>query len=308
MNLRSVSRVVVGVLGVCSVLAITGCSRDHIEAINLSNEGDKAFKVNVEGAISKYEQATQLDPTNHAILWKLAKAYERKEDWDKVASTASRAVQIAPEFANYWYKRGYAMMQLARAGDKDRYEEAKEPLKKCIEKDPNFAECYHELAEANLWTDDLQGAVENYSKSIEHDPTIGYFYPPLADIYVTLRLYDEAEKVLNEAVRLLEPTEKNANYLHGAYVLLAKVKQAKGDTAGMISSLEKASELGGDKHPEDKFFLGAAYATKDPPDKEKAVRLLNSFSKTSCRGAKAKEFKEQCTASQDLIQKLGGSN
>ncbi|MCA9627066.1 MAG: tetratricopeptide repeat protein [Myxococcales bacterium] len=306
--MKVLSKFVAGALGFSLLLGVTGCNRDHIEAINLSNEGDKAYRVNVEGAISKYEQATQLDPTNHRILWKLAKAYERKEDWDKVASTASRAVQIAPDFANYWYKRGFALMQLARAGDKDRYEEAKEPLKKCIEKDPNYAECYHELAEADLWTDDLQGAVENYSKAIEHDPTVGYFYAPLADVYVTLRLYDEAEKVLKEATRLLQPTEKNANYLHASYVLMAKVYQAKGDNAAMITALEKAHEIGGDKHAEDKFFLGSAYATKEPPNKEKAVRLLNSFSKTSCRGAKAKQFKEQCQAAQDLIQKLGGAN
>lgn len=306
MTMHRVASGMVGMLGLCALMA-SGCSRDHIEAVNLANEGDKAFKVNVEGAISKYEQASQLDQTNHLILGKLVLAYERKEDWDKVASTAARALQIAPEFANYSYKRGFALMQLARAGDKDRYEEAKEPLKQCIVKDPNYAECYHELAEACLWTNDVQCAVENYTKSIEHDPKIGYFYTPLADTYISLQFYDEADKVLKEAIRLLDPIEKNASYLHAAYVLSAKVAQAKGDSSGMISLLEKAAEIGGDKHPEDKFFLGAAYATKEPPDKEKAVRLLNSFTKTSCRGAKASTFKDQCRASQDLIQKLGGA-
>ena len=74
-------------------VASTGCSRDHIEAVNLANEGDRAVTVNVEGAIQKYEQARQLDPTNHLITWKLAKAYERKEDWDKMAATLAVAVQ-----------------------------------------------------------------------------------------------------------------------------------------------------------------------------------------------------------------------
>src|SRR3954469_13028419 len=121
---------------------VSGCSRDRIEAINLANEGDQAVKVNVEGAIQKYEQAVQLDPTNHRILWKLASAYEKKEDWDKMASTLSRAVQIAPDFANYWFKRGSALISQAEAGNPDAYEQAKEPLKKCVEKDPNLAECY----------------------------------------------------------------------------------------------------------------------------------------------------------------------
>ena len=78
-----------------------GCSRNGIEAINLANEGDQSVKVNVDNAIQKYEQAVQLDPANHRILWKLSAAYEKKEDWDKMASTLSRATSMAPDFATY---------------------------------------------------------------------------------------------------------------------------------------------------------------------------------------------------------------
>ena len=99
MNFRMFKNVAVFAVGLASLSA---CSRDHIEAINLANEGDQSVKVNVEGAIQKYEQAVQLDPTSHRILWKLATAYEKKEDWDKMASTLARAVQVAPDFATYW--------------------------------------------------------------------------------------------------------------------------------------------------------------------------------------------------------------
>ena len=109
-------------------VALTGCSRDHIEAVNLANEGDQAVKVNVEGAIQKFEQAAQLDPTNHRILWKLASAYEKKEDWEKMASTLQRAVTVAPDFANYWYKRGNALLMQAQNGNPDAYEQAKDCL------------------------------------------------------------------------------------------------------------------------------------------------------------------------------------
>src|SRR5688572_16422421 len=184
------------------LLYAAGCSRNHIEAINLANEGDQSVKVNVEGAIQKYEQAIQLDPTNHRILWKLASAYEKKEDWDKMASTLSRANQPS------------------REGQSDAYEQAKEPLKKCIEKDPNIADCYFLMAEAMLWTDDEQAAIENYHKAIEHDPTTSFFYPPLAELYITLRQVNEAEQVLKEGTKLVPPSEKNNPKLYGMYVLL----------------------------------------------------------------------------------------
>ena len=287
------------------LLYAAGCSRNHIEAINLANEGDQSVKVNVEGAIQKYEQAIQLDPTNHRILWKLASAYEKKEDWDKMASTLSRSVQVAPDFANYWYKRGLALINQAEQGNPDAYEQAKEPLKKCIEKDPNIADCYFLMAEAMLWTDDEQAALENYHKAIEHDPTTSFFYPPLAELYITLRQVNEAEQVLKEGTKLVPPSEKNNPKLYGMYVLLGNVAQLKRDKPAQLAAMERVEQFAGDSHPEFSFNLGSTYAVMDPPQKEKAVRLLEQFTKKVCRGANSAKFKEQCETSASLVQKLG---
>ncbi len=292
-------------LGLVTALSATGCSRDHIEAINLANEGDRAVKVNVEGAIQKYEQALQLDPTNHRILWKLAKAYEKKEDWDKMASTLSRAVQIAPEFANYFFKRGYALIKKAEAGNPDEYEQAKAPFQKCIEKDPNYAECYHFLAEAQMWTGDDQGALSNYTKAIEHEPTTPYYYPPLADMYLALKFYKEAEAILNEGTRIIQPSEETNPNLYSMYVLLFRAAQARNDKPTMAAVMERAKEVAGDAHPEIGFNLGSTYAVMDPPRKEKAVQLLKSFDKRACKGAARKKFNAQCEITTSLLQQLG---
>src|SRR6266576_2554051 len=96
-----------------SVALSAGCSRNAIEAINLANDADKQKDVDVDGAISKYEQAAQLDPTNHRILYKLAMAYKKKEAWEKVSSTMAHASTLAPKFANYYYWRGAAIEMLA---------------------------------------------------------------------------------------------------------------------------------------------------------------------------------------------------
>jgi tetratricopeptide (TPR) repeat protein len=305
MKTRMGHKVAVWAAGLLVAASTLSCSRNHIEAINLANEGDQMVKVNVEGAIQKYEQAMQLDPTNHRILWKLGTAHERKEDWDKLAGTLAKAANVAPDHANYWFKRGYALVQLGAAGDPDKYEEAKEPLKKCIEKDPNLAECYHFLGESYLWTKDEQNALDNYSKAIEHGPSFPYFYPPLAEAYINLKLYKEAEQVLKEGTRLIPPGEKNNNHLYGMYVLLFQTAQARDDKASMVSAMERAQEVAGDDHPEIAFNLGSTYAVMEPPQKEKALRLLNSFSKRACRGSNAANFKEQCETSSALIQKLG---
>ncbi len=286
-------------------LSLSDCSRSHIEAINLANEGDQSVKVNVERAIQLYEQAVQLDPTNHRILWKLATAYEKKEDWDKMASTLSRATQVAPDFANYWYKRGSALVMQAEAGNRDSYEQAKEPLKKCMEKDANLAECYYLMGECLEWTDDEQAAAEHYTKAIQHDPSKGFFYPYLAELYLRFKLDKETVAVCEEGAKIVQPDEKNIPALYNMQILIGSAALMRGDKAAQLAAVEKAEKYAGEKHPEFSFNLGSTYATMDPPQKEKAVRLLNQFTKRVCRGAAGKKFQEQCEEASSLLQKLG---
>ena len=67
---------------VAATLSASACSRNNIEAVNLAIEGDAAKKGgNLDEAVSKFDQATKLDPDNTRIWWKLALAYEGKEDW-----------------------------------------------------------------------------------------------------------------------------------------------------------------------------------------------------------------------------------
>lgn len=287
------------------LLGASGCSRDHIEAIELANEGDRAAAVNVDGAIQKYEQAIQLDPTNHLIVWKLAKAYEKKEDWDKMAGTLAKAVQLAPEFANYWEKRGLALTKQAEAGNDDAWEEAKEPLKKCIETDPNRAWCYQLLGEAQWWTDDIQGALQSFTQAIEHDPRVPYFYVTLAELYQVLRFYDEAGTVLEQGTKNIEPTEETRDHVYNMYLLTFNVAQFAGDRPRMLAAVERAYEIGGESKPEAKFHLGSTYASMDPPQKEKAKRLLDSFTQRTCKGEAGKKFKAQCSQANTFLQQLG---
>jgi tetratricopeptide (TPR) repeat protein len=180
-------------LAACALLTsvATGCSRNRQEAILLANEGDKSVKVDTDGAIGKYEQATKLDPSNPHIFYKLAMAHKKKEEWDKVSEALSSATKLAPEWANFWLERGYALEQMAEKKTIS-YEEAKEPYSKCIEIDPNYADCYHQLGNVYLWLDDEQKALEFWTKAIEHDPSQLRYYGPPAELYINLDYHKEA--------------------------------------------------------------------------------------------------------------------
>jgi tetratricopeptide (TPR) repeat protein len=282
-----------------------GCSRKKIDAVNLANEGTLLKKQGAfDAAVDKYEAAVQLDPANHEIMYMLATTYRKKEDWEKVASTLARATQLAPSYANYWYERGYALVQVAdKAHSKSAWEEAKEPLDKCIQADPNFAHCYFELALAELNLDSEQNALENWTKAIQHAPDEASFYPPLADLYIRLDYFDQAKQVLDQGIQFTDDATKGKFNMH---VLLAAVHQFKGDMNSMVSALETANKLGGKDNPEILFNLGSTYAVLDPPRKTQAVQMLKQFQAVACKGGKAEKYREQCEQSMALIAKLGG--
>ena len=128
---------------VAVTVASPRCSRNNIEAVNLANEGDQAKGSNLDEAISKYEQATKLDPDNARIWWKLALAYEKKEDWQKMASACTKAEEAAEKadkkktHADYYFRQGYALEQLAEKGDGS-WADAKAPFQTAIQLDPNY--------------------------------------------------------------------------------------------------------------------------------------------------------------------------
>ena len=297
--------VVSACLMVSSVLGL-GCNRNRQEAVIMANEADKMLALNPAGAATKYEQATKLDPTNHRIFFKLAMAFRKTEEWDKVASSLSRAVQIAPKYANYWFERGYALEMQAKK-KVITYEEAKEPFQKCVQADPNFADCYEELGNVFLWTDDEQKALENYTKAIEHDPTQIRYFAALADLYLRLGFVKEAEQVLKDAKGFAKPNDK---MLYGVHVLLSQVYQERDQTNEMVTELEAAKAVVGSEGSEAVqilFNLGSTYAQLKPPRTQEAIQMLKGFTQRACKGAKSAQYKTECETSQSLVARLGGT-
>jgi tetratricopeptide (TPR) repeat protein len=287
-------------------LAAVGCSRNRQEAVILANQGDKEVALNPEGAASKYEQATKLDPTNHAIFFKLAKAYQKKEEWDKMAAALSRAATLAPKFANYWFWRGWALEQQARKKTLG-WDEAREPYTKCIENDPNFSDCYSQLGTVMLYLDDEQKALENYTKAIEHEPTRLAFFAQLADLYIRLNYLNEAEALLKEAKNFAKPGDKDMFDIH---VLLAQVYRDKNSSSEMVAELEAAKAAVPSDSPEGVqilYNLGSAYAATGQK-KQEAIQMLKGFTSRACKSAQATKYKTECESAQAAIMRLGGTS
>jgi tetratricopeptide (TPR) repeat protein len=235
------------------------------------------------------------------LFYKLAVGYEKKEAWDKVASTTAMAVRLQPKNATYWYKRGKALAMQAEKGPTP-WEEAKEPLEKCILADANYDGCYFQLAEVLLHLDDEQRALENYSKAIQHNPSELTYYAPLADLYLNLLRYEEAAAVLKEGKTWAAPGKIG---LYGLFERSAAVCQGKGDLKCAATELEMAEKADPEgQHPEVLFSLGSTYAVMNPPKKQEALQKLKAFMGRGCKGPKAQTMKVQCDQAQALLNDL----
>jgi len=292
--------------------ASVGCSRNNIEAVNLANEGDQAKSANIDEAISKYDQATKLDADNPRIWWKLVLAYEKKEDWQKMATAASHAEEAAEKadgkkaHADYYFRQGYALEQLAEAGGS--WADAKAPFLEAIQIDANYGQAYGELAWVLIHLDDEAGAMQNWTKALQVQPDQTQYYVTLADEYRRLMFWDQEEQVLREGLSFATEDDKHVFNMH---TLLGDEYETKGDFARAVTEYEAAKKSCESNkcndHKEAYFYLGSAYAELNPPKKNEAVQQLQSFWKITCKGASAKSYADQCAQSQEIARRVGGT-
>ncbi len=308
-------RVTKAILAVATVALVTcsACSRNNIEAVNLANEGDQAKNSNIDEAISKYEQATKLDPDNTRIWWKLALAYEKKEDWVKMSGACVKAEEAAEKadkkktHADYYFRQGYALTQIADKGDGP-WADAKSPFQTAIQLDPNYGQAYGELAMVLLHGDDEAGAIQNWTQALSVKPDETQYYVLLADEYRRILMYDQEEQVLREGLSFAKEDDK---HLFNMHALLGDLYETKGDYARAVTEYEAAKKSCDSNkcndHKEAYFYLGAAYSELTPPKKNEAIQQIQSFWKITCKGALAAKFADQCAQSQEIVRRMGGS-
>jgi tetratricopeptide (TPR) repeat protein len=312
--MKRVLATVLAAFALTTLSTLSACSRNNIEAVNLANEGDREKDTNPDAAISKYEQATNLDPTNHKILGKLAHAYKKKEAWDKVAATCAKAEKLAPKHANYFFLHGFALTQQAGAAAQKgtgpvSWADAKGPLEEATKLDPNIADAYFELAEVHLHLDDEATALANYTKAVMTKPDQLAFYGPLAELYIRLNYVEQAEQVLTQGLPFAKEGDKALFVVHS---LLGDIYDRKRDLNKTVTEYEAARKACGECNEAGQqiafFNLGAAYASLNPPRKSEAVAQLQLFHKSICKGAAKLKYEDQCTQAQELASKKLGTS
>jgi tetratricopeptide (TPR) repeat protein len=281
------------------------CPRPSADAASVVKEGDALRHVDIGGAIEKYRQAAELDPKNHVIFGKLAKAYITEEHWDDANLILTRACVLAPTWASYFALRGWVLQRAAAresASSGALWKESRATLEHALTLDPGLADAHFDLAEALLREGNTQAALDHYTKAITLAPDQSMFWATLADLYLRLGYYDHAHRTLEEAlVFITRDADRFALLmLHGL------VLERRRDPPAALTRYEEAAHACGPCNEKGQqvvyFALGAAYARAHRMTE--AVNKLQTFLKTVCRGSAAQRYVDECTQAQELLRAM----
>jgi tetratricopeptide (TPR) repeat protein len=185
----------------------------------------------VQEAIPLFEKIRIRVPEAQSdTLYLLGICYLKTQQPDKARAAFAQMFSAAPDSA-------MAHLMLAKMMVRQRMEERSVPeIQKALELDPRLPMAHFLLGEIYLYQTNPQRALEEFKKELEINPTVWLVYWRLGDAYTRLEKYDEAEKVLKEAVWLNES-------FTGSYLLLGEVELKKGNLELGAGFLERALKL-----------------------------------------------------------------
>ena len=134
------------------------------------NGNAEANKGDMDGAISNYTKAIELDPNYAKAYGNRGLAKKNKGDLIGAMADYNRAIELDPSLAQVYFNRGNAER------DKGDLYRAMADYTRAIELKNDFIEAYDNRGGVKRLLGDLDGAIADYCKAIEQDPQFTHAY------------------------------------------------------------------------------------------------------------------------------------
>lgn len=270
---------------------MSGCSRTHVESINLMNEGVVlAAQKQYLQASEKLQRSTAIDPTNDQAFWNLAIVHMEMHKFDRARDDLQRAIDIRPDVAGYQEKLGTVLMEL------EDWEGAQKSFARAIELDAQLFKAHYKLGQVHERLDNPQEALREYTAAIQAGPRFITAYRSLGRLYADLGYLDLAVQVLQSGLEVVIAETEDEAHLHH---LLGTVYQQQRDYDAAVREFRAALELMPSLR-ESVFALGWTYGLQD--NREEARRYLKRYVDTAGAEAPAHYVR----AARDRLGVLGG--
>jgi tetratricopeptide (TPR) repeat protein len=174
----------------------------------------------------------ELEPDQHVLHRSVlknnrARVYNGLGRPDDALADYAVVIKEDPNHAEHYLERGNILRRLGR------YEEAAVDYQRAMRLSPPFPEIYYNRGDLRLIQSDVAGALADFSYALELDPSLVDAYINRAGIYLDA---EDTDAALRDAQAGLEHDPDNA-YLH---VVVGEVRFAAGDLRGATAAYDKA--------------------------------------------------------------------
>jgi tetratricopeptide (TPR) repeat protein len=214
----------------------TARAQKEAEARSFLSDADQSIsQEDYEQAIADCTRAIELAPDLAEAYYKRGFVYTyHLDEYEKAITDYDRATELDPEYKWAYAHKGHALRKLGR------YDEALAALDQAIRVVPEYAWAYRERGEVYSDRGEYERAVEEYNKAIELDPDYKYAYAHKGYALRKLGRYDEALAAFDQAIEL-DPEYADA------YLDRGLVYEQLGEQEKAIADLEKFLNLSKDE-------------------------------------------------------------
>lgn len=191
-------------------------------------------------ALSAAKRAFELQPSNNAALYLLARAHIALENWQQAYDLFDQYSKRVPNFPLTYYAMGWLDVKLNRMDD------ARRQLQHCLALAPQLADARYELAQLDLDDGQLDSAEQLLREVLQQNPNHAKANVAMGDLMMRKGRLDDAEQYLDTAVKQ-DPKLSSAHYKLSA-LLFRKHENAEGQkerllAASLAGQAEKASKV-----------------------------------------------------------------
>ena len=151
------------------------------------DEGNKFYyQKDYHNAISKYNEAIELDPNYANTYYNRGNAYDYLKNYEQAIENYNKAIQLNPNYVAAYYNRGLSYCYL-----KD-YDKAIKDFNKTILLDPNYVAAYYNRGLSYCYLKDYDKAIKDFNKAIQINLNYAKAYYSRGLSYYYLKDYDKA--------------------------------------------------------------------------------------------------------------------
>jgi len=252
-----------------------------------------------EAAIVRLRSEVQKNPEDAERWAQLGEAYMDNADDVPAIDAFEHATRLAPGVASYWQELSEARW-FRSGGNPKAVELSRSALLKCLELEPQRAECHYSMGKVQHVQGDRAAALQSFTRAAEDHPDREYMMA--VELFDLGELEQSSVMVRAGLARTpMRPADFDRRYFW--LKLELQIAERRGDLGQAQAAAQKRAEYARAVSPDVAFFMGVTAAVTQPPKAAEAEQWLRPFIQSRCANPTPHDC-GHCLLAADLLERL----